>query len=383
MSSALSALLICFSLATPVVAAQVSFETVAIQAEAARTQNRVPNAIRLYREGTHMRPAWAEGWWYLGSLLYDQNRFPEATFAFQHLLGSTSHGGPVHAFLGLCEYGTGDYDNALAQFRAWASSGWPGPPALRDVAIYHFALLLTRDGKFVESLYLIAPLARRLGDNPDVAEAMGLASLRLRYLPENYPPEMRERIWLAGEAALYASQSPKDFQRADDFAARLESHYGTQPNIHYFRGTLYSFEDKIAYAEREYREELNFSPRLVPCLTALAAIDLDKDNLAEANLLARRAVDIDPMDAEAHHLLGRVSLAKGDLKASLIELKIAKQLAPRDPEVRAHLAMVYGQLGRMKEAKAESAAFLALKSKEDLMEPVRAKPGKSDRRKSN
>lgn len=370
---------ISFSLVSATARVPGRFETIASQAETARAQDRAPDAIRLYREGTRLRPAWADGWWYLGSLLYDQDRFSEAAAAFQHLLADTSHRGPVHAFLGLCDYETGKYDDALAQFRLWARAGWAGTPDIRDVAIYHFALLLTRDGRFVDSLYLLAPLAQRLGNNPQISEAMGLASLRMKYLPEDYPPELRERIWLAGTAALYASQSPKDFERADEYGARLEARYGTQPDVHYFLGTLDGFQGKKADAEREYREELKHSPSLVPCLIALAAIDLDSGNFAEAGLLSRRAVDADPKDAESHHLLGRVLLAKGDLQASLRELEMAKQLAPGNPGVRAHLAMVYSRLGRVKEAKAESAAFLNLKNKEDVMEPTPAKIGKIDR----
>jgi tetratricopeptide (TPR) repeat protein len=379
MHSLLSGLLISISLAGSVAAAPTSFETIASQAATARTQDRIADAIRLYREGTRLRPGWTDGWWYLGSLLYDQDRFSEAGAALQHLLADTSHRGPVHAFVGLCEYETGDYDGALAQFRSWAASGWAGTPEIRDVAIYHFALLLTRDGDFVESLYLLAPLAQRLGENPEISEAMGLASLRIRYLPENYPSDLRERIWLAGSAAVYASRSPKDFERADEYAARLEERYGTQPEVHYFRGTLFGFEGKTADAEREYRAELKISPNHVPCLAALVAIDLNKGNLTEGGLMARRAVNADPKSAEAHHLLGRVLLANGELQASLRELKIAKQLAPGNAEVRAHLAMVYGKLGRMNEAKAESAAFLALKNKEDVLEPSAAKLGKVDR----
>jgi len=289
MPSLFLGLLIAFSMAASAATVPARFETIARQADSARTQERVPEAIRLYREGTQLRSSWYEGWWYLGSLLYDQDRFPEATAAFQHLSASTSHRGPAYAFLALCEYEAGKYDDALTQFRAWAGAGWGGTPELRDIAIYHFALLLTRDGKYVESLYLISPMAQRLGDNPELVEAMGLASLRMSYLPENYPPEQRERIWLAGKAAQYTAQSPKDFERADEYAARLESRYGTQPEIHYFRGTLYGFEGKKAEAEREYREELKISPDHAPSLNALAGFDLEKNDLTEAGDLARRA----------------------------------------------------------------------------------------------
>ena len=197
MSALFPGLLISVMLAASAAAAPVSFETIARQAEVARTQDRVPDAIRLYREGTKLRPSWEDGWWYLGSLLYDQDRFPEATAAFQHLLVSTSHRGPAYAFLGLCNYETGNYDDALAQFRAWAGAGWAGTRELRDVAEYHFALLLTRDGRFVESLYLIAPLAQRHGDDPELVEAMGLASLRMQ-VSSGKLPSRTARAYLAG-----------------------------------------------------------------------------------------------------------------------------------------------------------------------------------------
>jgi tetratricopeptide (TPR) repeat protein len=368
-------LLISLSLAGPTDSVPTRFEAIAKQADVARSQNRVPDAIRLYREGTHLHPSWTEGWWYLGSLLYDQDRFSEATIAFHHLLASTAHRSPAHAFLGLCEYETGQYDDALAQFRAWTDAGWLGTPQLRNVAVFHFALLLTRDGKFVESLYLLATEAQVAGNRPELAEAMGLASLRMRSLPKDYPPDRRERVWLAGKAALYAAQSPKDFERADEFAARLEARYPAQPEVHFFRATLYGFEGKQADAEREYREELRISRDHVPSLVALTAIDLEKAQVAEAQNLARQAVEVDPKNAEAHHLLGRILLANGDLRASASELERAKQLAPDSPAVRSHLAMAYTKLGRMQEAKAEAAAFLALKNKEEVMAPPGEKLG--------
>ncbi len=86
MPSMFPALLLSFSLAAPVFSLPPRFDAIASQAEAARTQDHVRDAIRLYREGTQLRPSWADGWWYLGSLLYDQDRFSEAGAAFQHLL---------------------------------------------------------------------------------------------------------------------------------------------------------------------------------------------------------------------------------------------------------------------------------------------------------
>jgi Flp pilus assembly protein TadD len=110
-------------------------------------------------------------------------------------------------------------------------------------------------------------------------------------------------------------------------------------------------------------------------LVALATIDLERAEVAEAGNLAWQAAGADPKNAEAHHLLGRVFLANGDLRASASELETAKQLAPDSPGVRSHLAMVYTKLGRTQEAKAESAAFLALKNKEEVMASPKEKLG--------
>lgn len=343
------------------------FEVVAQQAEAARTQNRVLDAIRLYQDGTRLQPSWADGWWYLGSLYYDQDRFSEAAPAFEHLLSNPKYRGSAHAFLGLCEYETGRYDDALEQFRAWAGAGWTGTTELRDVGYYHFALLLTRNGEFLRSLALISWLVPRLGDNPEIAEAMGIASLRMTYLPENYPPELRERIWLAGKAALDAQKNPAQFERADEFAARLEERYPHEPQVHAFRAMLYGFEKKPTEAQGEYREELKISPNDLPALISLVTIDLQQGNTMEGTALARKAISIEPANAEAHHLLGRMLFADGDLAAAATELETAKRLAPHNPSVRFHLAMVYGRLGRTEAAKAESAAFLKLKKQADTV----------------
>jgi len=353
--------------------ASTRFEQIARQANAARKAEKLNDAIRLYREGLRLSPTWADGWWALGSLLYDQDRFPEAEDAFRHLIVLTPKRGPADAFLGLCEYETREYDRALIHFRAWATAGWSGSPQLVDVAVFHFALLLTREGQFVRALYLLAPEAAKTGENPALSEAMGLASLRMRNLPEDYPPDRREMVWFAGESALFAAQSPHDYRRADEYAQRLIAGYDRQPGVHYFRATLFMFEQKEEEAGREFRAELKISPKDVPTLVGLAGVDLDSNQLDEATALAQRAVQIQPDDGEAHHVLGRALMLAGDLESSARELETAKRLSPDNAVVRSHLAIVYGRLGRLHESKAEAAAFLSLKEKEGVLAPSQDK----------
>ena len=341
------------------------FEVIAKQAESARMADKASDAIRLYRQALSLHPGWSDGWWSLGSLLYDQDRFAEAENAFQHFVPLTPKPGAAYAFLGLCEYETHDYDSALQHFRAWSSSRWPGSHDLMDVAVFHFSLLLTQKGDFLQALYLLSPLAIRLGDTPAVTEAMGLASLRMRRLPEDYPPENRESVWLAGKAAALVQGTSPDFAAADQYKNRLEQQYGNRPEVHYFVGTFLSFEHKNP--EAEYREELRISPQHVPAMLAVAAADLDKGQVEEADSFAKRAIELEPKNSEARQILGRVLMTNGQLEESVRELELAKQLAPNSYLVRSQLAIVYGRLGHPEKAKAEAAASVALQNKAQIL----------------
>jgi tetratricopeptide (TPR) repeat protein len=207
---------------------------------------------------------------------------------------------------------------------------------------------------------------------------MGLASLRMKDLPEDYPAEQREMVWLAGNSALFAALEPNDFGRADEYVHRLLVHYEQRPNVHYYAGTLLGFEGKKGEAEKEFRRELAVSQQHVATLLQLAGVDLEEDRLTEAVEFAKRAVGLEPENPDAHHVLGRVFLEMDQPQESAKELEIAKQLAPDGATIRSHLAMAYYRLGRKDEAKAEMAAFTALKTKEEVFAPPgeRTKAGK-------
>ena len=350
-----------------------TFEQVRREADAARSSDQGQRAVDLYQEALKLRPGWSEGWWDLGSLFYDQDRFPQAEAAFRRYVSSTRKPGPAYAFLGLCEYETRDYEQALRHFRSWANHGWAGTPELTDVALFHFALLLTREGRFIEALYLLTTEVQRRGRNPALTDAMGLASLRMKNLPEDYPPEDREIVWLAGNSALYAALPPNDLARADEYAQRLLARYERTPNVHYYVGTLRGFEGNKEDAEKEFRRELELSPQHVGALIELARMDVEADRLAEGEEFAKQAVEVDPKNPETHHILGRLLLATDHVRESVKELETAKQLAPDAATIRSHLAMAYFRLGRKDEAKAEMAAFSELKSKEGVMAPAAEK----------
>ncbi len=338
---------------------QESFDEVARQADNARNADRVTEAIELYRQAVQLRPSWSDGWLWLGDLLYGQNRFLEAQDSFAHFVAITPKPGPVWAMKGLCEFETRDYAHSMEDLETWMHGGLQGSEALTDVAAFHGAMLLTRERHFAQALSLLTDRAQRRGESPLLVEAMGLASLRMAYLPGDYPPELREKVWLAGKAAFYLSV--REFERGQDYSHRLLADYGQQPDVHYIHGLLLEAQSKTDEAAHEFHKELQIFPQHSEAMLALAQIDIDLSQMAEAISLARNAVQIEPANPDAHHILGRALLAAGQVRESTQELESAERLAPNNASIHFHLATAYQRLGRKEDAQREMSTYLSIK----------------------
>ena len=130
-----------------------SFEKLAESARAAMDADRVPEAIRLYGRATALRPDWPEGWWHLGTLLFDGSRFREARDAFAHFVSTEKkQPGPGFGMLGLSEIQLKDYAKALAALERGIHLGLGPDPAFNR-------RVLIQDG--LQTHVQLAPLAQQ------------------------------------------------------------------------------------------------------------------------------------------------------------------------------------------------------------------------------
>lgn len=104
----------------------VDFDTVVKDADAARDAGDIGKAVDLYQRALHLKPDWKQGWWVLGSVLYDAKRYQEATDAFTPLTVLDPDKSPGWAMVGLCEFETGHYKEALPELRKAVKLGLPG-----------------------------------------------------------------------------------------------------------------------------------------------------------------------------------------------------------------------------------------------------------------
>jgi tetratricopeptide (TPR) repeat protein len=322
----------------PPAATPAAFDRVSKDAAEAREQNRIQDAVELYRQAATMRPSWAEGWWFLGELLYDQDKYPEARDALRRLVSLDHKTGPGFGLLDLCEYETKEYERALDHINEGRRPGLGEDPQASRVVLYHAVLLLTRFQQYESALQVLETLLRTGGEQgnmytlvagPALIEAAGLAGLRRPILPQELPPGDKDLIDRAGRAVCAATgRRPADAQKC---FAELLAQYPKAPNAHYLYGSF------------------------------LLASDPD------GGLRELRAVEAAPQFFAAHGVFGRLLAKSGEVEKGIQELETARQQAPDNAQVRFSLAAAYTIAGRKDDADREGAEFLRLKELADEM----------------
>ena len=71
-----------------------NFEQERDAANKARDEGRDEDAIRSYQKSLALRPDWQEGRWYLSTLLYERERFPEARDELRRFVADEPQAGP-------------------------------------------------------------------------------------------------------------------------------------------------------------------------------------------------------------------------------------------------------------------------------------------------
>ncbi|MCG6928481.1 MAG: tetratricopeptide repeat protein [Acidobacteria bacterium] len=337
--------------------AETSFEDISARATRAREAERLEQAASLYREAVDLRPDWAEGWWFLGSMAYERDRHEGCRDAFARLLELDPQIGPAWALRGLCEFSLGAYDSAEQHLAKAMEVGPVTDEPLWWVVLYHQALLDLRAGEFERALRPLRQLASRPGSPPEVQEACGLRLLRRAQLPADIPEESRDFVRAVGQAEC-ASLAGRRAEAEKHFQALL-ARYPRERHLHYGLGLLLA-QGGQAEAVEAFRREVELHPDHVLAHVELAFNLLKLGRAEEAVPAAEAAVRLDPEVFVTHLALGRALVAVGDLTLGLFELESAARLAPTSPDVYFALAQAYAAAGRQDDANRANARFREL-----------------------
>jgi len=343
--------------ASPKAPAPASFEALARQAAAARDQDRLDEAVRLYRQALRIKPAWADGWWSLGTIWYDSDRYTDCASAFNRFVALKADAGPAHALLGLCQFGLKDYDSALRHLFRAEELGFLGNAQIREVSLYHAALALILRQGYEKALEQIALLLQSVPASDAIRTAAGLAALRKPLLPDQVPEKDRDLVSQVGNAvAAQLERRPEDAARAFD---AILAAYPMTPEVHYAYGALLIASDPPKGLAM-LRQELDINPAHVPALASIALEYLKENDAESAKPYAAKAARLAPADFAARTANGRVLLELGQAPEAIRELEVAVRLAPDSPHARFALATAYARAGRSAEADRERKEFARL-----------------------
>jgi tetratricopeptide (TPR) repeat protein len=334
---------------------QTQFEQLAGQAAAARSAGRISDALKLYQRAVRVKPSWTDGWWNVGSILYERQDFAGARDALNELIALDPKATAAYALLGLSEYKLADYDRALEHLDTARTMGIPNTHPLGNAATYHLAVLLNAQGQHDSAAALLLSTPENKAVPPAVLVAIGMTGLRLAKLPEKLTPAEQE-LALAIGRAMAAPETEATTEMRDLLAA-----HPNQPNLHYLYGMLLLHGDSGA-AMDQFQKELQGDPRHVPSLLAIVREMERQSQFQEALGYAQRAVAAEPGNYAAHAILGRVLVSLDRTEDGLSELESAKLMEPRSPQIYFALASAYAKLGRSDEAAKARAEFLRLKN---------------------
>lgn len=352
-----------------------SFEKLAERARAAMEADRVPEAIRLYGRATALRPDWPEGWWHLGTLLFDGSRFREARDAFAHFVATEKkQPGPGFGMLGLSEFQLKDNAKALAALERGIRLGLGPDPAFNRSVLIQDGVLNSSFGKFeiaLEHLTLAAneiaaahpeaPKDAVLADR-ELLEAFGIAALRLAKFAADLPAAKITSVRRAGRAQAYIAL--QDRVTAGTEFQQLLVLYPSEPGVHYMYG-VFLLKENPPLAVDEFKREIEIAPSQDAARIQLAFEFLRTADYDLGLKYAREAVALAPQNFAAHVVCGRLWLELGKTENALQELRTAVKLAPGSPDAHFALSRALSEAGLEKDAAHERAEFERLKALAD------------------
>ena len=334
-----------------------AFDQAVKAGDEARQANHLSEALEHYLKALKLRPTWAEGWWNIGAIFYEADRYPEARDAFRNLVSLDPKRGPAWGMLGLCEFQTREYERAIVSLQRGRAIGFGGNEEIASVVRYHTALLYIRFEQFEVAFDILSEFMQTGNDSPKVIEAFGLTLMRMPSLPAEVPPDKHEQVMTAGRAGFFMAARRTDEARAA-FDALLKR-YPNEPNVHYAYGVYLMNQDADA-ALKEFRRELEISPSHTAAIVQMAFEYLKRGEYDTALPLAEKGVRLAPKMYPARNVLGRVLLEVGQTERAVKELEEGVRLAPSSPEMHFALARAYTRAGRQADAARERELFKQL-----------------------
>lgn len=344
------------------------FAALAAKANAARDADHLDEALPLYRKALALRPGWAEGWWSVGTIEYDQNAFAEAARAFQKVTVLAPGNGTAFVMLGLSEFELGRDELSLQHLQKGSDIGLDKDVGLRHAVLYHQGVLLQRQGKFESAQETLEQLCLQGVQNDETAAVLGMTVLRSTAKSPPVQGSADANVVLSlGRAECLAGQ--KKYDEARPGFEQVVKQNPSYPNIHYAYGLFLLEARDLPSGVEQFKQEIANNPGHVFARLRIASAEYKVDSAAGVPF-AEEAVKLDPGVPLGHYLLGLLLLDVDQPKKAIPELEVAEKVFPRDPKIYFALGSAYSRVGRQQDAARARATFEHLSKEAEKAKPA-------------
>ncbi len=314
-----------------------------------RLKKQYPEAEQAFRKATDKDPKAIDPRMALGDLYLTQLGKPEAAVsAYEAVLNIDPKKASAHYAMGVAQAKLGNNDRAIAELRKAGELEPKNPlPSLELARVY---LLLNK-----------------------ADEALAAADQSIKIDPDRI-----ENSLLRGDILL----AKGDAVQAEKVYSRLASKHSklTAPLLRL--AMLQQQLGKNKEAIKSYQSVITIEPKLALAYNNLAWLfNTQKENLAEAEKIAGKAVELAPDEAQFYDTLGWIYRANGKLAEARAALEKGVQLTPDDRSIIAHLGIVLGESNEqskavelLQKALAKDKNFLDAADAEAALNKLNAKP---------
>lgn len=332
--------------------------------EALRGQS-LDEASEAFTRCTVLEPGFAEAWFNLGLVRFQQNRLDDAIPPLEKSIQLKPKMRGANLFLGIAHYREGDYAAAAIALDREAKNDPANADALMWLGVVRLATGATADA--VASLEQAARLRPK---DADILYHLGRAYM-LR------SKEVYERMYVADPKSWRVhqvlAQSFAEADRLDDAVKECQAAIKLrpeEPGLHQQLGEIYDKQNNLEAAEAEYRKELQADPHNSAVMYDLAVVCIERSKPGDAEELLTKVVHKAPRSVEAHYQLGRAQtqLGHNDAAAQSFAAVVAEPQRADPDMVRQsyyQLAQLYRRLHRPEESRAALDSFVRLKQQAD------------------
>lgn len=113
-------------------------------------------------------------------------------------------------------------------------------------------------------------------------------------------------------------------------------------------------------ARQDCSEAIQLNPEMADAHLALAMLNLDQGNTAEAETAVQTALEINPDSATTYHVLSQIKLIEGDMEGAIEALTKSIEIDPNQPQYYWDRGFTYYMTGQIEPAKEDMRQLLEI-----------------------